>query len=73
MISLGLHAIVLCVLFVIFPYKEFVKPAARAKTQQPLVNQKTLDATTRRLEEKQSAELARKLRELEASPPTSSR
>ncbi len=66
MISLGLHAIVLCVLFVIFPYKEFVKPAARAKTQQPLVNQKTLDATTRRLEEKQSAELARKLRELVA-------
>jgi len=66
MLSLGLHAIILCVLFVLFPYKEFIKPAARAKSQQPLVNQKTLEATTRRLEEKQSEELARKLRELVA-------
>ncbi len=65
-ISLALHIVVLGALFVIFPYEEFVKPAERKKIQQPLVNQKVLEATTKRVEEKQAEEMARKLREIEA-------
>lgn len=64
--STVIHLAVIGLLFLIFPYQEFVKPTAREKVAQPLVNQKTLEATTRRIEEKQAEEMALKLRELEA-------
>ncbi|NJK92111.1 MAG: hypothetical protein HC904_09960 [Blastochloris sp.] len=66
LVSLLLHAAVLGILFVVFPYQEFVMPKAREKQNQPIVNQKVLEATTQKIEEKQAEEMARKLRELES-------
>lgn len=65
-ISLVVHGALLGLLLLIFPYREFVKPAAREKQAAPLVNQKTLEQTAKRVEEKQAEEMARKLRELAA-------
>lgn len=62
--SLGVHALLLGVLYLVFPYKAFVKPDARPKVAQPLVNQRVLETTTKRIEEKQAEQMARKLREL---------
>lgn len=64
--SLAGHVLILGILFLLIPSPPPASHVERQQRAQPAVSRSTAEQTIRKLEQKQSAELARKLRELES-------